>query len=210
MGQEEVELPPGPQDAVQGGEAQAEEEAQGHGLPGQAHLEAPRPEALGDAPHPRLRPRDAVDVPLDAPHVPHHQEELFPVLPEGLHGGASPVVKPKGVGDGRAEAEVVVKGHVGLALGVRGHQAQGLLEGQGQVGEEGLPGKAEAGHLRKAGLEALQEPAVGVLGDVGPFLGVEGPCAEAGFRPAVQGVDGAIPPLLSLPFPHPEPTERGV
>ncbi len=114
------------------------------------------------------------------------------------------------MGDGRGEAEVVVKGHVGLALGVRGDQAQGFLEGQGQVGEEGFPGEGKAGHLGKAGLEALQEPAVDVLGDVGPLLGVKRPRAQAGFRPAVQGVDRAIPPFLPLPFPHPEPAEGGV
>jgi len=201
--QEEVELAPRPQDAVQGGEAQMPEKPQGHGLRGQAHLEAPRPKPLGDAPHSRLRPGDAVDVPLDAPHVPHHQEELLLVLAQVLRRGASPVEKPQGVGDGRREAQVVVEGDVRLRLGVRGHQGEGLLEGQGQVQEEGLLGEAEAGHL-KPPLQPLKKPLVDVFGDVGPLLRVKPSGLEAHPPPGPHGAVPSFPPLLA---PQEEPAE---
>ena len=118
-------------------------------------------------------------MPLDAPHVPHHQEELLPVLAQVLRRGASPVEKPQGVGDGRREAQVVVEGDVRLRLGVRGHQGKGLLEGQGQVQDKGLLAQGEAGHLLKPPLQPLKKPLVDVFGDVGPLLRVKPPGLEA-------------------------------
>ncbi len=208
VGEEEVELAPRPQDAVQGGEAQTPEDSQGHGLRGQAHLEAPGPKPLGDAPHPRLRPGDAVDVPLDAPHVPHRQEELLPIPAQVPRLGVPPVEEPEGVGDGRGEAQVVVEAHVGLRLGVRGHQGKGLQKGQGQVGEEGLPGELEGLHLPEAVLEAFQKPLVDLPGDVGVGFRVKGPRGQAHPASLREGVDGAVPPFPTLLPLHPEVAER--